>query len=235
MFSDILMKLTERLLPKGRAFRLVPGGFTTGLYRALSLGEIRAVEDAKGVLNSILPDNDNFTADDAQQWEARLGIYSSELVPLESRKLAIKRKLNFPGNTPARQSYLWLQNQLRLAGFDVYVHENRFEVSPGVYESRDPITVSGESSIAEYINHGEKDHGEFDHGYLLNNVVANGIDAEKDRGFSIGTDYDSTFFVGGLTIGSFSNVDAEREREFRQIILRIKPEQTVGLLFINFV
>ena len=76
--------------------------YLENLMYALSLSENQAYNDALAIQNSILPDNAEFTADDATDWERRLGMIISPLVDLELRKLAIRRKMNHPGDIKAR-------------------------------------------------------------------------------------------------------------------------------------
>src|SRR5690606_32537660 len=111
----------------------------------------RAYADALKIQDAQLPDNDGFTADDATDWERRLGMIYSPLVPLADRKLAILRKMNHPGTIKARQNWLYVEGQLRAAGFDVYVHENRFDDGMGGYDTKTPVELSGGSaSAAQY-------------------------------------------------------------------------------------
>jgi hypothetical protein len=212
-----------------------PNGFLEGLHKALAESELQAINDNKALLNSILPDNTEFSADDATDWERRLGIITNSATDLEDRKMAILRKMSFPGNIPARQHYLWLERQLRAAGFDVYVYENRFDYGNGSYYTMLPEDVYDTEDILDFIDHGELDHGDFDHGAGYNNIIANSITQEGDRRFSPGNNLRSTFFIGGDPIGSFASIPASREKEFRQLILFTKPTQTVGFLFIDYV
>jgi len=121
-----IKKLGKTLYPTGRAFKIPFGGVLDKLNSALSESEQRAFDDAVSILDSALPDNDNFTTGDATDWERRLGLITNPAVPLSDRKLAIIRKIRHPGNIPARQNFLYLQGQLQDAGFNVFVFENRF-------------------------------------------------------------------------------------------------------------
>lgn len=223
---DKIIELTKSLYPKGRAFKIPFGGYLDSLNKALSQSESRAFDDSLSILDSILPDNNNFDVNDALYWERRLGLITNESLTLEQRKDAISRKYNFPGNVNARQSYLWLQNQLQLAGFDVYVHENPLGQSP------EELYVG---SFTEFNEHGTFDHGEESHGGYYNNICANHVDIERDKYFEIGESYRNSFYIGGLNIGDFANIEASRELEFRQIILITKPLRTVGFLMVNYV
>lgn len=234
--GDKILKLTKQGYPKGRAFRIQPGSDLEKLHIGLGVSEAQAYSDAVAILDSILPDNDNFTTSDCNDWERRLGLINSPLVPLADRKLAIKLAMNHPGDIKARQHYLYLQGQLQAAGFDVYVFENRFALYPTGYETRNPLVVSGGVGAYAY-QHGDFQHGDFQHGSVYNpfNRVINSIDEDEDALFDIGDNLRSTFFVGGTPVGSFANVDVNRKDEFRQLILKIKPTQTVAYLFLNFV
>lgn len=231
---DKIQSLTKGLYPTGRAFRFPFGGHLDTLHNALAESEKRAYQDATSVLNIVLPDNDNFTAEDATDWERRLGLVSNSNVALSDRKLAILRKINHPGTIPARQNYRYLEKQLQDAGFDVYVFENRFDLYPDSYQTQDPLTLSGGSGSFS-AQHGDFQHGDFQHGGGYSNIIANHIDEARDLSFNVGDNLRSTFFVGGTPVGTFANVDADRKKEFRQLILKIKPVQSVGYLFINYI
>ncbi len=144
---DKILALTRQLYPRGRAFKMPFGGYFESLHKALSISEAQAYNDAVSILNNILPDNDDFSAEDSAAWERRLGmIVQDEYVLLADRKAAILRKMAFPGNIPARQSYRFLEHELRAAGFDVYVFEN--------IPAQNPLTVtSGVGGVL--VQHGD--------------------------------------------------------------------------------
>lgn len=234
MFNDTILKLTKQLYPTGRAFWMPSGGNLEKLHRGLAVSESLAYEDAISILDAILPDNANFTSDDATDWERRLGLITNTAVSLSDRKLAIQRKLNFPGIIPSRQNWRYLEGELQAAGFNVYVYENRFLNVYGGYDTENPLVVTGGvGSIT--VQHGDIQHGDAQHGVGFYNLVANYLDETQDSVFDVGANLRSTFFVGGDPIGTFANVDANRKNEFRQLILKIKPTQTVGYLFINYI
>lgn len=230
--------LTKQLYPTGRAFKVRAKSWISQLHYALSLSENKAYLDGISILDSILPDNDNFTADDATQWEVRLGMIVSN-ASLADRKLAIRRKMNHPGTIRARQHYLYLQRELRNAGFDVYVYENKFAIFGVGFETRSPLVLSGGMGSIAIQHGGIVQHGSVQHGGIWGDIVANHIDTDLDLTFNVGQNLRSTFFIGGFAIGAFSgqyaDIPAVRKDEFRQLILKIKPAQTVGYLFINYV
>lgn len=231
-----ILKLTDQLYPSGRAFKLAKDSDFSKLHEALGLSEERAYNDALAILDSILPDNDNFSLDDASDWERRLGLITNLSVSLDDRKSAILRKMNHPGTIPARQHFLYLEGQLQSAGFDVFVFENKFPDGGGGIETRDPITVSGGASLTP-VQMGDFQMGDtqMGSGIGLEGRCVNYIDEQLDVAFNVGANLRSTFFIGGDPVGDFADVDLERKDEFRQLILKIKPAQTVAYLFINYV
>lgn len=231
---DQIISLTKQLLPSGRAFKVPIGGFLEKLLNGLHASEARAYADAVSILDSALPDNNNFTVTDCSDWEKRLGLITNPLVSLSDRKLAIKRKMAHPGLVLGRQNYLYLQGQLRAAGFDVYVYENRFADYFAGYITKTPTQFSIPVYPIISSQYGQINYGQKNYGGQYGNRVINSIDENLDLGFSTGPTFRSTFFIGGPTPGSWATVDANRKKEFRQLILRLKPTQMVAYLLCNF-
>jgi uncharacterized protein YmfQ (DUF2313 family) len=232
--TDKLLLLTKQLYPTGRAWKLPFDGVFERLHKALIISEAQAYTDAVSTHDCILPDNANFTTQDAYDWETRLGLIHNESISLADRMLAIKRKLNQPGVAPAKSNWRYLEKQLRAAGFDVYVHENRFDDYPTGYITMTPFELTGDTSFVVSVQHGDFQTGDYQHGGLYSKFVANHIDEATDWSYDI-TNLRKTFYIGGVTAGDFANVDATRKNEFRQLILTIKPTHTVGFLLINYV
>jgi len=234
--AEKILALTKQLYPTGRAFKMSSNSLFEKLHVGLAQSEARAYNDAVSIKDSILPDNANFTADDATDWERRLGLIYSPLSSLVNRKLAIKRKMQHPGLIRARQHYLYLQGQLRAAGFDVYVYENRFLVS-SVLVTKPPTDFLFGIGVVQF-QHGQAQHGQRQHGGTWGNKIVNHIDEDLDLHFDVGSNLRSTFFIGGSDINNpaliMATVPLVRKQEFRQLILKIKPVQTVGYLFITY-
>ena len=226
--EDQIFDLYQQLYPTGRAWRLICD--RKELTKVYSEFLADAINRKRSVLDQF-PDNPNFTEDDASTWERRLAIFTQN-VDLELRKQAIARKYGSPGNSLSRQSSVFLEGQLQLAGFDVYVHENRFPDGMGGFESREPeqVIIGGIGTN----NHGELNHGEGDHGGQSLSIIANGITENDDSDFVI-VNQNQTFFLGGQNVGEFTTLPASREIEFRQLVLTIKPLQSIGYILINFV
>jgi hypothetical protein len=233
--SDDLLAADRQLYPTGRAFAMPEGGTMEGLHKALNISQEQAYRDSLTLLAGLLPDNDGFTEDDASNWERIYGLTENSILPLEQRMDALYQKIAFPGGQPARQHYLYIQNELQTAGFNVYIYENIFSDGMGGWTTRTPYEISGDSSILSYVRYGQVQYGQQRYGYRYNNIIANSIDEAEDFYFDLAGDLSATFFIGGPTLGSFADVPANRHDEFRQLILRLKPASTAGFLFINYV
>jgi uncharacterized protein YmfQ (DUF2313 family) len=228
ILNDKILKLTKALYPNGRAFTMPVGGFLETLHKALINTEAQAYTDALSILNNILPDNANFTIDDATDWERRLGLVYSPLATLAARMQNIKNKMNYPGKYPAMGSYLYLQQQLRAAGFNVYVYENNFG---GL--TMTPEQLTGLNTFQNKWQFNDRQFGQVNFGGCYNNLIANSITQAGDLGFKFGS-LRNTFFVGGSPAGQIASIPASQQAQFRQLILQTKQVQTVGFLLINY-
>lgn len=233
--NDILAKLSRQGYPNARAFNYPYGGIWDRLHKALSVSEGRAYDDATSTLESIFPFKAGFTADDATTLEAVYGIYSSSGTDLVDRKLAILQKMAYPGTDAPRCNYTYLQAQLRAAGFDVYVYENRFLPGPVTRTPSDILGITTGMAMLGTFELGEVELAETwaDAGITL---CVNHIEESLDASFAIpATNYRTTFYISGSPITTFADVPLVRKDEFRQLILQLKPAQTVGILFCNYI
>ena len=64
---DKIVSLTKSLYPNGRAFGLFDGSVLSDFNYALSVKEAQVYADALSILDSTIPDNDNFNEDDASE------------------------------------------------------------------------------------------------------------------------------------------------------------------------
>lgn len=226
--TKILLLLTKNLYPTGRAWIMPEKSELKNLHDSFNTSYARLVLDANATIDSTIPDNDGFDIDDIGLWEFRLGLISNPLVPIDDRRQAVLRKLAYPANVKARQHPLYIESQLQTAGFDVFIHEN----TKPYQTPEDIISVS-----ALNVQHGEPtQHGDAtQHGSGSFDVIANSLDPNEI--FNIGGDDKlfATFFIGGLNLGDIAEVPIERQIEFRELVLKLKPAQTVAFTLINFV
>ena len=201
----------------------------------------RLVNDGNQLFNDIIPDNAYFTdgtADpndnDCNDWERRLGLvqYGVTNYPTTpttaQRMAAIAQKMPGPGDGP-RQSLTYLQACLQQAGFNVYVYENPFNLTP-----EEILGVPAGRAYYGAFNYGEVDYGE-DWSTEDITIIANSVDPLVDDDFVIppGNNH-GTFFIGGSTLGSFATVLAAQETQFRQLVLDLKGAHMAAFTFINF-
>jgi hypothetical protein len=225
-----IKKLTQQLLPTGRAFRLT--NWNALLNDSIAISEAKFYTDAVSLLDSLMPDTDRFLVPDCELWERILGLPTNGNNTLAARKAAIYRKMSNPGINPAKAHYLVIQEQLQLAGFNVWVYENMFPDYPTGWVTQNPAVIN--PNILTISRHGGiSRHGMFRSAYI-NHVVANSIYNSVDIAFNVGDDLNNTFFIGGATLGAYATVDADREVEFRQLILQLKQTHKIAYLFVTY-
>lgn len=225
---DTLNRLSIQLYPTGRAWYRPENGVWENFHEAINLSFVRLIEESNLLIDQSIPDNDNFTEQDAELWEFRLGLITNTSVDLELRKQAIARKLGHPNNIRARQHPLFIESQLQQAGFDVYVHEN---VQP--YQTpEDILAISpGELEHGDATEHGQST----EHGGGNFEVIANSIEQIENYSFGSSDNLWATFFLGGQNLGDFTNVPSQRLKEFKELVIKLKPAHTVAFTFINYV
>lgn len=223
-----IVKLGKQLVTTGRASNITEKDTPKKrLNNALSQSETRAFDDSLSVLDSILPDNTNFTTDDATRWEERLGLIVNPSATLDDRKAAILRKMNHPSDVPARSSAEFLEIQLQLAGFNVFVFEN--------IPNSIPAIILSSPLIFNIIQEGDAQLGNNQMGTQeFKNKIVNHIFEADETDFSIVANYKDVFFLSGSVFGTVATVPLERKDEFRQLVLKLKRVKTVAFLYIDY-
>ena len=225
--NDILSDLSRQLYPTGRAWWMPKNGVFNQLHNAINLSFIRIIEDGNRTIDSCFPDNVNFDESDCDLWEYQLGIASNSFFDLETRKKIILRKMAFPANVKARQNKLFIESQLQLAGFNVWVHEN---TAP--YKTPDDVL---NISLGLVQHGGDTQHGGgLQHGFSNYEVIANQISINESYSVGAGNLW-ASFFIGGENLGEVANVPSNRLMEFKELVLKLKPAHTVAHTFINYV
>lgn len=236
-----LVKLARLLQPEGRAFKIPFGGPAEKLYKAImsdNLGGLgKAWTDGNQILNDILPDNPNFTIEMAREWYRKLRLYDSGSVSFDDMKLAIAQKMSWAMTPLETQNYLFIENQLRAAGFDVRVYPNKFPDGSGGWITKTPADILGVSAGSAYygeIYYGEAEYGE-DWASAGITLCVNYLEEEKDATFSIAGEYKQTFFIAGSAVDVFAEIPEARKIEFRQLLLQLKEQHAVAFLFVNYI
>jgi hypothetical protein len=222
LINQKIIKLSKQLLPTGRAFRGAMESNWHKLFTALAKTESQAYIDVTGIRYSLIPDNANFDADDATEWERRLGLISNVSLSLPVRSAPILRKMAAPGRNPAKCQYQWIEKQLQDAGFPVYVYENVPLSNPATHN---PAILSPSR------HGGISVHGM--HSHYINHVVINSLDNNKDVIMSY--DLNCAFYIGGNPLGTMASIPAARELEFRQLILQLKKVSKIAILYVQYI
>lgn len=226
--SVLLRGLSDNLYPTGRAFYAPKGGNFDALKQSVNSIMAKFLVDIDQTFDSTFPDNDNFTESDADIWEYQLGIRNVPGLDLDFRRQNILIKLGYPNDVLSRTNLSFIQSQLDLYGFNLTVHEN----TPP-YKS--PIDLN-DLTLIQNTHSDDSFHGNnFTHGGGGFQIIANSIDPNEIYSFGNETNLWSTFFISGPVLGEFANVDANRESEFRELIIKFKPLHTAAFIFINFI
>ena len=218
--NDIL-KSKKQLLPTGRAFYVPVGGVFEKLLLGMADAESEALNEALSILDTIIPDNENFSADDAARWEQVLSIPTNELNSITDRMASIYRKMRFPSNAKGRQHKNYLEGQLKAANFNVKVYEYG--------DIKNYFTNKAHS--LDTLHSYDTTHGS---GFAIpfyNEIVANYLDGSMETPITPTIEnLRNIFWIAGDTFDDFPNIPPYRLEEFRQIILTIKPLHTVAFL-----
>lgn len=214
-FSDKITTLSAQLYPTGRAWWKKKNSIFDKIHQALSLSESRVENDILNLQYDILADSVNMSLTATELWESVFGITAKGTI--SDRLSAIYQRQMYPNNELARQSKSFIQNQLQLAGFDVYLHNSN---------------VSPNSSIYGIFQYGQKKYNETVQSYSL---ITNEVDETKERPYLISNIGEKFIFVIGSEIsGEYADVSLERKNEFRELVLRLKPAHSIAVLNINF-
>lgn len=222
-----LFDLVNQLYPTGRAFVMPENGTFEKLHQSFNVSFLNVINMYRQLFDSSIPDNDNFSDVDATFLEFKYGLITNQQTALESRKQALNRKIGRANNQRPRQSVNYIQQQLNEAGFDVTVHENTppYQTIAGI--------ISGLNQSSEHgldFQHG----GNAQHGGTTFEVVANSINQEFISTPSQNQLW-ASFFIGGDNLGDTANVPESRRREFRELVLKLKPAHLIVYLLINYV
>ena len=201
-------------------------GKLENFHSAINQSFLRLIKEADLLIDGTFPDNENFTDADASLWEYRLGLITNKNISIATRRAAIERKLGHPNNVKARQHPLFIQSQLQAAGFDVWAHENTIP-----YRTPEDI-ISISLSSTEHSDTTQHGTG-LQHGGESFEIVANSI--EEVESFAVGAEnLWATFFLGGEVLGTLAIIPYSRLREFKELVIKLKPAHTAAFTFINY-
>jgi hypothetical protein len=215
-YSEPINTLSSQLYPSGRAWWKQKDGIFDKVHQALALSESRVENDILNLQYDILADSVNISISAIERWEYVFGIKANGTTA--DRLSMIYQRQMFPNNILARQSKSFIEQQLRLAGYNVFIHLNY---------------ITPNSAIYGLFNYGQKNYGEIASTYT---IVSNEIDETKEVLYSISTIGEKNiFYIGGENYGDYADVPAALKNQFRELVLRLKPAHSVAILNINYI
>ena len=250
----------------GNNFVSILPQFTAATGKRLADAKLKIFDEAyseiMGILNTILPDNAEFNEQDILNWERVLQI-PQNISDLNDRKLRIYRQLTFPNGIVERSYYEFMQDQIRSAGFDIYIIENRFW-NGSEFEVVDPDTIATQDVELGLVELGVYELGGEIPGTDYTGIIANTVNETIDDNFFLaplpdlpelgvyelgefelggfeapGLPYEiqlqESFFIGGKTFPSIVDVPINRKEELKQLVLKFKPVQTIAFEYINYI
>lgn len=216
----------------------------------------RLYADIKKILDQKYPDNSNFDELDTENWERVFGLTPSSTMTIEERNEVILARQSY-SKVKERQTAEYIEDQLQANGFDVYVHENRFEATPYITQcgpSQCGFSQCGGTNDPVYPYVAKEPETGWEE------ICANSLDPAVDAtifdatpgtqcgvaqcGSSIcaspiqedrETQLSYSFFIGGETYPNLADVPESRKNEFRELILKLKPAHLVAWLYINYI
>ena len=231
--SKQLMDLVNFLYPTGRAWLLPEKGNYRMIHDVVNNSLLKVKDYLKLMLNSYFPDNEDFDEEDCEFWENKLGLISSNSLSLQKRKEIILRKMAFPRGIEARQGLSYIQEQLDIYGFNVKIYENIFQDDNGNYYHENPNNVL-ELALLDTQHGWPTQHGPTQHGKGAFDVIANTIETEN---YNIGGNQNlwSTFFIASKdSLTKAGIIELSRKREFKELILKLKPAHLVAFCLISY-
>lgn len=208
--------MNRELYPTGRAWWKPKGSVFEKLHEALVIQESKVASEIIDIQYNFFADSTLISDSAISQWMSIFGIVSNGT--RDDKIALIKQAQCYPNGVFARQSSSFIENQLQIAGFDVYLHYNpTHNPNAAVYG----LQTYGSSVYAE-----EGD---------TFTVVANNVDEALDSSFQIANGTTNLFYIGGAVFGDYVDMPIERKNEFRELVLRLKPAHSVAVLYINYV
>lgn len=215
-YIDKIKKLNDELYPTGRAWWKKNTSVFYRIHEALSISESRVQSEIVNTQLSIIADNYSVSDISVDRWEEVYGLNSNGTKP--DRIKMIRQRMSYPGNVLARQSGSYIEQQLQIAGFDVYVHYK------GAYNPA--------SSVYGGFVYGDTPYGKPADIYT---ICANNVQEDRDVDFNITLSLKACFYICGSNFGDTVSIPQNRKNDFRELILTLKPAHTIAVLFVNYI
>ena len=215
-YSEPINTLSSQLYPSGRAWWKPKNGIFDKVHQALALSESRVENDILNLQYDILADSINMSISAIERWEYVFGIKANGTTA--DRLSMIYQRQMFPNNILARQSSSFIEQQLRLAGFEVRIFT--------------PYT-SPNSAIFGLFQFNQKLFGQIG-GNIV--VISNEVDENKELPFNVSEIGEkNSFYICGENLGDYANIPLVRKNEFRELVLTLKPAHSIAILNVNYI
>lgn len=246
--------ITEKLFPTGRAHKV--GDVGSNMRLALSDGVERVNDSIDNLIDGVLPDNPNFTIDWCLRHEKMYGL---SVYPGDTLQTRVARILSHITPYPQDVGVLSLQSlqdEIDNAGWAgvLYIHENLSGLYPHeVLPQLSYPVQSGDGQLADFQLGGHdyaNDYSQFYQWFQLadfqlgggmlgnipqfNNKIANSLSRFDDLFVNL-SPIENTFYVCGQNLGDIVVLPQSDEIPLRQLLLDIKPLNSVGFLLIEYI
>lgn len=228
----LFFRMLQHLLPTGQAWRVV----VEKTLRGFLMGVSAWAEQAKSFVDLVYADVWPQSTRSLAAWEAQFGLLPSSSDAVRRQQVAAAWQMT------GGQSPRYLQDVVRAAGFDVYIHES-FYYSGATRLWRDPLAhtslpafgtvrcgmpsarcgVSSARCNALLAN---------EPGYIVNRDLSLNAPPRVPAGSAF-----RPFFVywGGATFGDRASVPASRRSEFERVLLKICPAHCWIVTMVDYV
>lgn len=229
----MVLNIFKHLLPRAKAWSLTINKRLRQFFDGLSTQG----SDFKNYIDLVWLDIFPSTTRYIENWETIFNLPDSGLTEQERRD-----RLDARWKAEGRQDPKYIQDTLRNAGFDVYVHEWWDPASLPSIVKRDPTAVvTGDSYMLVNIEYGTDfiDNalcGEAvmycgEQAAICGNVTAGDWKIIEYAPPPDPNDWPFVYYIGGATFPNTATIPASRKTEFEKLLLSISPtQQWIGML-----
>lgn len=218
----------KHVLPRARAWRIT----IDKQLRQFFVGVSDAPADVQAYQDGVWNDYRPFETTKLDEWDDQFG-----LLPTAAGDAARRDRLDAAWKALGGQSPRYLQDTVQAAGFDVYIHEWWFPSLLPTLTPRDPgnyISVDGTGSfVLTQLGRSTSQLGgpsaTLGRSRLLGELLTSNPDPVEIP--SDPTLWPFFLYWGAATFPDMATVDADREAEFKTLLLKLCPaQQWLGLL-----
>lgn len=228
------LRVLSNLLPRGRAWKLWPGSRIRAFFEGLLNGTAVPARDA---IDATYRDIWPASTEALREWEAQWGLSPGTLTEQQRRDRMQAQWRALGGQSPR-----YIQDTLRGAGFDVYIHE---WWEPGTFppQARNPLAVLDGSPgypLVNIIDSSEQQLTSVSGNQTMSAGNPRALSGRlsgyrfERRPYDVPLNPDTWpffLYIGGQVFPDVASVPASRRTEFETLCLKICPaQQWLGVL-----